>query len=196
MDIEGKARQAELWSEAKDGAGKERTRRGWNKQRRCGDLLREKQMLCLTHIYCTEREREREQEDELESANPLTPLTPPAHPPPSLPAYTAIKAEQREPDDWHMTMQARGFASRETTLRTRTWKWTLVHRLDDMQRWLRLPTLLRSLRSHPPLHFSFLSCSRPSFFLFEFHRIAEHVFVCLLGPGSLAQRKKKIGRCI
>lgn len=120
-----------------------------------------------------------------------TPSLPLAPPPPSLPAYTAIKAEQREPDDWHMTMQARGFASRETTLRTRTWKWTLVQRLDDMQRWLRLPSLLRSLRSHPPLHSSFLSCSRPPFFLFQFHRIAEHVFVCLRGPRSLAQREKK-----
>lgn len=49
MDVEGKARQAEMWSESKDGAGKER-RRGWNKQRRCGDLLREKQMLCFIYI--------------------------------------------------------------------------------------------------------------------------------------------------
>lgn len=82
MDIKGKARQAELWSRAKDGAGKERRRRrGWNTQRRCGDLLREKQMLCFTHIYCTERERESEGERERERgskkigerANPLSP---------------------------------------------------------------------------------------------------------------------------
>lgn len=89
MNIEGKARQAEMWSESKDGAGKGR-RRGWNRQRRCGDLLRKKQMLCFIYILY----REREQKDESESAAPLQ--------------HAAIKAVQTEGNDWQTTMSASG----------------------------------------------------------------------------------------
>lgn len=144
-----------------------RRRRGWNKLWRCGDLLRKKQMPCFTRIYSTEGGRER--------AQPSSP--------PSFSAHTSVKAEQWEPHDWHMTMQARGFPLRGNHVV----HWTP----DNMQR---LPTSPQSHRAHPPVN----SSLRPhrlsvllSFFLF-FLLLNRYLFVCL-ALGAWHSEKEKAG---
>lgn len=170
MDVEGKARQAEMWSESKDGAGKER-RRGWNKQRRCGDLLREKQMLCFIYILYWERERK----DELESAPPLQ--------------HTAIKAVRKEENDWQTTMSGSGLRVWVDHVHAHEEKWTFRQHtvLAQMARFASLPLLTSMFGSSSTFLVASVCRSVPvsPFFLLK---ISSHHYFFFFPPVCLARQ--------
>lgn len=141
-------------------------RRGWNKLWRCGDLLRNR--CCVSHVYTVLCVCERER-DEWESATRFTSLFPCTH----------CRQSRAEGTRW----LARDDAG----------PWFCHAAVDTRAPTRRLPSLLRSLRARPPLlpsahilHYTPVAVLLTFFFL-----IAKQVFVCLLGPRSLAQRERK-----
>lgn len=168
-----------MWSESKDGAGKER-RRGWNKQRRCGDLLRKKQMLCFIYILYWEKE----QKDELESAPPLQ--------------HTAIKAVQKEENDWQTTMSGSGFVGLSGP-HAHTWTFKQHTLLAEITRFasLRLLTSMFCSSSEVLVVSVCHSVLVSPFFLLKFHHITIFFFFCprLLGPATwhISRRPKLAG---
>lgn len=135
----------------------------------------ERNRCCVSHIYTVLRKgaRERGRGDERES----TTLAASPHTLPSFPAYTTIKAEQREPHDWHMTVQARGFALKRNHMRTPC---RSGH-----------PTVCSA---HRPIHSSLwlpISLSSPRSFFFLL--LNRYLFVCLVLRAWRRKKEKKVG---
>lgn len=151
-------------------------RRGWNKLWRCGDLLRNR--CCVSHVYTVLCVWERERQDEWESATRFT------SPHTSLFPCTHCRQSRAEGARW----LARDDAG----------PWFCHAAVDTRAPTRRLPSLLRSLRARPPLLPSthILRYTPVAVLLSFFFLIAKQVFVCLLGPRSLAQRERKKGRYI